>query len=47
MQLTFPIVILTRALQTSLKLMMNYLLDVLPDLLQDIIVTDTDCLCLS
>ena len=31
MQLTFLIVILTRALQMSLKLMMNCLLDVLPD----------------
>ena len=36
-----------RALQMSLKLMMNCLLDVLPDQLQDIIVTDTGCLCLS
>ena len=33
--------------QISLKLMTNCLLDVLPDQLQDIIVTDTDCLCLS
>ena len=47
MQLTFLIVILTRALQMSLKLLMNCLLDVLPDQLQDIIVTGTDCLYLS
>ena len=33
MQLTFLIVILTKALQMSLKLVMNCLLDVLPDLL--------------
>lgn len=40
------IAILTRALQMSLKLMMNCLLDVLLDQLQNIIVPDTDCLCL-
>lgn len=43
MQLTFLIVILTRVLQISMKLMMNCLLDVLPDQQRDIIVTDSGC----